>query len=274
MVYGGSDAVSVVIRQSLIQLRTPSDMLGRVMAVNAMCTGSSGTLGEFRAGVVAAWLGAVPSALIGGFGTILVVLVWMWAFPQLRRVDKLAPERKIVGSVEQSETGGHANPMFGLARARPNLRRQRQAMADDIGSTDPFYMHKPSLMGAASKHRLRPDAIEGPLRPHEGRVPYRGFRRVRLSFRPVTMQSRRFVTEVWADGAPELTIASTSWRSMIEQATQDDSYGAFVRELHRRIAAAGSETAFDTGSPAFLYGRELPCSWPPAWRWRPLPCTR
>jgi hypothetical protein len=83
----------VVIRQSLIQLRTPSDMLGRVMAVNAMCTGSSGTLGEFRAGVVAAGLGAVPSALIGGFGTIMVMLVWMWAFPQLRRVDKLAPEK-------------------------------------------------------------------------------------------------------------------------------------------------------------------------------------
>jgi MFS family permease len=94
IVYGAADAVSVVIRQSLIQLRTPSDMLGRVMAVNAMCTGSSGTLGEFRAGVVAAWLGAVPSALIGGVGAIMVMLVWMWAFPQLRRVDKLAPERR------------------------------------------------------------------------------------------------------------------------------------------------------------------------------------
>ncbi len=91
--YGAADAVSVVIRQSLVQLRTPSDMLGRVMAVNALCTGSSGTLGEFRAGVVAAWLGAVPSVLIGGVGAIMVMLVWMWAFPQLRRVDKLAPER-------------------------------------------------------------------------------------------------------------------------------------------------------------------------------------
>ena len=65
-----------------------------------MFTGSSGTLGEFRAGAVAAWLGAVPSALIGGFGTILVMLIWMWAFPQLRRVDKLAPERN--EDVEQS----------------------------------------------------------------------------------------------------------------------------------------------------------------------------
>ena len=91
-VYGACDAVSVVIRQSLIQMRTPHDMLGRVMAVNSMFTGSSGTLGEFRAGVVAAWLGAVPSALIGGVGTIVVMAIWMWAFPQLRRVGKLAPE--------------------------------------------------------------------------------------------------------------------------------------------------------------------------------------
>jgi MFS family permease len=92
VIYGASDAVSVVIRQSLVQLRTPHDMLGRVMAVNAMCTGSSGTLGEFRAGVVAAWLGAVPGVLMGGVGTIVVMLIWMWAFPQLRRVGKLAPE--------------------------------------------------------------------------------------------------------------------------------------------------------------------------------------
>jgi MFS family permease len=92
VVYGASDAVSVVIRQSLVQLRTPHDMLGRVMAVNAMCTGSSGTLGEFRAGAVAAWLGAVPAVLMGGFGTIVVMLIWMWAFPQLRRVGKLTPE--------------------------------------------------------------------------------------------------------------------------------------------------------------------------------------
>ena len=62
------------------------------MAVNSMFTGSSGSLGEFRAGAIAAWLGAVPSALIGGFGTIAVMLIWMWTFPQLRRVDKLAPD--------------------------------------------------------------------------------------------------------------------------------------------------------------------------------------
>jgi MFS family permease len=91
ILYGAADAVSVVIRQSLIQLRTPSDMLGRVMAVNALCTGSSGALGEFRAGVVAAALGAVPAVLLGGVGSLAVMLMWMRLFPQLRRVDKLTP---------------------------------------------------------------------------------------------------------------------------------------------------------------------------------------
>src|SRR6516164_3443924 len=92
VIYGASDAISVVIRQSLVQMRTPYEMLGRVLAVNSMFTGSSGSLGEFRAGAIAAALGAVPSALIGGLGTIVVMLIWMWAFPQLRRVDKLTPE--------------------------------------------------------------------------------------------------------------------------------------------------------------------------------------
>jgi len=91
-IYGASDAISVVIRQSLVQMRTPDAMLGRVMAVNSMFTGSSGSLGEFRAGAVAAWLGAMPSALIGGFGAIMVMLIWLCAFPQLRRVDRLTPE--------------------------------------------------------------------------------------------------------------------------------------------------------------------------------------
>jgi MFS family permease len=88
-IYGASDSVSVVIRHSLVQIRTPSEMLGRVMAINSMCTGSSGTLGEFRAGAVAAAVGAVGSVLIGGFGALLVALLWMRLFPDLVRVDSM-----------------------------------------------------------------------------------------------------------------------------------------------------------------------------------------
>jgi MFS family permease len=88
-VYGAADATSVVIRHSLVQTRTPNDMLGRVMAVNSMCTGTSGTLGEFRAGAVAAWLGVVPAVLIGGAGVIAVTFLWMRLFPALTRIRTL-----------------------------------------------------------------------------------------------------------------------------------------------------------------------------------------
>jgi hypothetical protein len=88
-IYGASDAVSVVIRHSLVQTRTPNEMLGRVMAINSMFTGTSGTLGEFRAGAVAAAFGAATAALAGGIGAILVALLWMRLFPELARIDAL-----------------------------------------------------------------------------------------------------------------------------------------------------------------------------------------
>jgi hypothetical protein len=120
-------------------------------------------------------------------------------------------------------------------------------------STDPVYSYKPSLMGAPWELRLRPDALEWQTGRHEGRVPYGRITRVRLSFRPITMQTRRFLTEIWSVGAPRLPIASTSWRSVVEQGAQDEAYGAFIRELHRRIAAADAQIAFDAGSPPLLY---------------------
>jgi len=88
-VYGAGDAVSVVIRHSLVQTRTPHEMLGRVLAVNFMFTGTSGTLGEFRAGAVAALFGAFTSVLVGGVGVIAVALLWMKLFPELRRIDTI-----------------------------------------------------------------------------------------------------------------------------------------------------------------------------------------
>jgi len=91
-VYGATDAVSVVIRMAMVQTRTPHDMLGRVMAVNSACTGTSGTLGEFRAGLVAAASDAVTSVLVGGLGAILVIALWMRLFPDLVRIKRVSPE--------------------------------------------------------------------------------------------------------------------------------------------------------------------------------------
>jgi MFS family permease len=95
-IYGATDAISVVIRMAMVQTRTPHDMLGRVMAVNSMCTGTSGTLGEFRSGAVAAALGAVPAVALGGLGALLVVALWIRLFPDLARIKSVAPDRSEV----------------------------------------------------------------------------------------------------------------------------------------------------------------------------------
>ncbi len=94
VVLGGADVISVVIRQSLVQLETPDAMRGRVSAINSMFIGTSNQLGEFESGVTAAWFGVVPAVIIGGAGTIVTALAWMKLFPQLARVDRLGPHIK------------------------------------------------------------------------------------------------------------------------------------------------------------------------------------
>jgi MFS family permease len=88
-VLGASDMVSVVVRQTLVQLETPDHMRGRVSAVNALFIGTSNQLGEFESGVTAEWFGVVPSVVLGGIGTLLVVAGWMRLFPSLAQVDRL-----------------------------------------------------------------------------------------------------------------------------------------------------------------------------------------
>jgi MFS family permease len=90
-VLGASDAVSIVIRFSLVQIETPDAMRGRVSAINYLFVGSSNTLGEFESGVLAAWLGAVPSVLIGGIGSLVIAAAWMLVFSGLRRLDRFEP---------------------------------------------------------------------------------------------------------------------------------------------------------------------------------------
>jgi MFS family permease len=89
LVLGGADMVSVVIRNAYIQLQTPDAMRGRVSAVNSLFIGASNQLGEFESGLTAAWLGTVPAVVLGGIGTLLVVVVWMRAFPQLWHAQRL-----------------------------------------------------------------------------------------------------------------------------------------------------------------------------------------
>jgi MFS family permease len=89
LVLGASDMISVVVRSTLIQTRTPDEMRGRVGAVNLVFIGASNELGEFESGVTAAWLGPETAVLVGGIGTCVVVVLWALLFPALRKVDRL-----------------------------------------------------------------------------------------------------------------------------------------------------------------------------------------
>ena len=87
-VLGAADVVSMVIRVSLAQIRTPDAMRGRVSAVHSLFTGTSNQLGAFESGLAAALLGAVPAVLLGGLGTVAVAALWMILFPELRRLGR------------------------------------------------------------------------------------------------------------------------------------------------------------------------------------------
>jgi MFS family permease len=99
---GAVDNVSVIVRQTLVQILTPDEKRGRVSAVNSLFIGTSNELGGFRSGIVA-WLfttptvlgnaaatGAIVSTVTGGIGTILVVLAVAWIWPEIRKYGKLA----------------------------------------------------------------------------------------------------------------------------------------------------------------------------------------
>ena len=89
VILGASDVISVVIRNSLVQIETPDEMRGRVSAVHLLFIGTSNQLGEFESGVTAALFGTVPAVVLGGAGTLLVAALWMRLFPALREIETL-----------------------------------------------------------------------------------------------------------------------------------------------------------------------------------------
>ncbi len=103
LIVGSSDMVSVIVRSTVVQLATPDEMRGRVSAVNMLFIGASNEFGQFESGITAQWMGAVPAVVAGGIGTIVVVVVWSWLFPALRKVDHLTPNSLAIAA-EQNLT--------------------------------------------------------------------------------------------------------------------------------------------------------------------------
>ncbi len=119
------------------------------------------------------------------------------------------------------------------------------AMDSESADGDPSYAYKSSLMGAPFEFRLAADALEWRKGTYAGRTPYDRIRRIRLSFRPMTMQNYRFLTEVWVADGPKLQIASTSWKSIFEHERFDA-----IRDL---LLKGGMVVELETDLP----GREL-----------------
>ena len=117
------------------------------------------------------------------------------------------------------------------------------------------YSYRPSLLGAPWVFTLTEHGLNWAVGSRAGQVRYRDVRRLRLSFKPASMQTQRFLTEIWAEGAPRLQVISSSWKSMVEQEPQDKRYAAFVTELHARIARAASPVPvqYEQGSSPFVY---------------------
>ena len=124
-----------------------------------------------------------------------------------------------------------------------NANATSEAQFDTDADGDPVYFYKPNLMGSAWVFGLKRNGIAWEFGRRSGLVRYDQVRRVRLSYRPATLQSHRFLTEIWG---PES-------RGLMEQARQDAPYAAFVGELHRRLAAAGGAARFESGMNPLLY---------------------
>jgi hypothetical protein len=93
-VLGALDGISMIIRSTLVQLRTPDEMRGRVSAVNSVFIDMSNELGGFESGALAALIGPVTAVVAGGVGTLVVVGSVALAWPQLRQLGPIAPEEE------------------------------------------------------------------------------------------------------------------------------------------------------------------------------------
>ena len=89
---GAADAVSVFIRNTLVQINTPDEMRGRVSSISGLAISASNELGEMQSGLAAALLGPIAAVALGGVGAIVVTGLWAWRFPEIRRAKTFAPQ--------------------------------------------------------------------------------------------------------------------------------------------------------------------------------------
>jgi hypothetical protein len=115
------------------------------------------------------------------------------------------------------------------------------------------YAYKASLVGAAHRFELKSEGLGWRIGGKSGLWPYAAISGIRLSYRPVSMQSRRFRADIDGADLGRIVLLSTSWQTSVLMAPQDRDYRAFVVALHRRMAEAGSNAMLVGGLKPRLY---------------------
>jgi len=131
----------------------------------------------------------------------------------------------------------------------PDLSDESRASASPTS-----YSYKASLVGAAHQFELTDEGLAWWIGRKHNVWPYRSIAAIRLSYRPMTMQSRRFRADVENRSGEKISVLSTSWQTVALVTPQDESYRIFVQELHRRVASSGGEVTLTGGLKPLVYG--------------------
>jgi hypothetical protein len=115
------------------------------------------------------------------------------------------------------------------------------------------YAYKASLVGAAHRFELTGEGLSWRIAGKSGVWPYAAIAGVRLSYRPVSMQSRRFRADIDGADRGRIALLSTSWQTSVLISPQDHDYRVFIVTLHRRMAEAGSNAVLTGGLKPRLY---------------------
>src|SRR5579863_3452660 len=121
------------------------------------------------------------------------------------------------------------------------------------------YAYRASLIGSAHQFELTEQGLSWRIAGRSGLWPYADIANVRLSYRPVSMQARRFRADVGNSNGGRLSIFSTSWQTAALMAPQDKAYRDFITELHARMAKAGSRAMLSGGLGPRLYAAAIVC---------------
>jgi hypothetical protein len=134
---------------------------------------------------------------------------------------------------------------------------QHQATLSAQAEPGVRYAYKASLIGAAHRFELTDKGLSWQIGGRSGIWPYRDIAAIRLSYRPVSMQSHRFRADIENAGRQRLVILSTSWQTAALMAPQDRDYRAFIELLHRRMAEAASRAVLTGGIRPSTHGAAL-----------------